>query len=966
MLALVLVVVLSGLPNWAMASPVNSISGLTLSTLQGTITTGKVKIEGLSGGNTFWATPGQGNAELHPEEGSSFSSLADLYSINVSYNPFVPAIAGNTISVVEVDSNNVVVGYTTLVVDATHIGTVQFVETVSADPVMTVGANRGFYSSDLYNSPNPTEFGDIVISDTNVVSFEWRTQFGVTYPYFQALALGTTNVSIEVRDTVTQDKNTRIMQFKVVSSNSKLSDLTIAGQSLAPDFDSNTNNYTVNVSNDTDYVNISPTVAEMNATVKVNGLVVTSGSQSDDIGLSVGATTINVKVTAHDGYTVSNYDLTVNRAKSSNAKLDNLATSVGALDPIFTAGTTDYSLNVNNNVTHIKVTPTVAEINATVKVNGQAVASGSQSDDIELSVGATTINVEVTAQDGMTVSNYEITVNRAKSSNANLDSLATSVGALEPVFTAGTTDYSLNVGNDVTRIKVTPTVAEINATVKVNGQAVTSGSQSDDIELSVGATTINVEVTAQDGITVSNYVVTVTRDASSIADLAGLALSQGTLSPAFAADTTSYSASVVNTISSVTITPTVAESNAIISVSLNDGTATPVISGAASVALALNVGDNTIKVEVTAQNETTKTYTIIVTRAAAITSSPGGGGGGGSPAPSNTPVVSTNGKLTIPSGRTGEVSLDNVITVIIPGGATNKELILTVEKLSNTQSLLPNNEVLASPIYEILKSFSEDFIKPVVLTFTFDPAAVKGNEKAVVFYYDEVKKGWVKVGGKVDGNKISVEVNHFTKFAVMAVSQAEDVTPTDPTATDPTTSVSFSDITGHWAEANIKQAVSSGIVKGYLDGTFKPGKTVTRAEFAVMLMNALKPQVEGVELVFTDKAKIGAWAQKAVAQAVQVGIINGYADGTFSPSAEVTRAEMAVMIAKALGQSNEANAVTSFADDKDIPAWAKGSIAYVKQAGIVNGKGVNMFAPQDEATRAEAVTVLLNMLAQKK
>ncbi|MNR61676.1 hypothetical protein D3C85_1834930 [compost metagenome] len=75
---------------------------------------------------------------------------------------------------------------------------------------------------------------------------------------------------------------------------------------------------------------------------------------------------------------------------------------------------------------------------------------------------------------------------------------------------------------------------------------------------------------------------------------------------------------------------------------------------------------------------------------------------------------------------------------------------------------------------------------------------------------------------------------------------------------------------------------------------------------------------------------------------------------------------MAAMIAGALGKYSEANAtVTSFADDKDIPAWAKAAVAYVKQAGIVQGKGDNQFAPGDPATRAEAVTVLLNMLAQK-
>ncbi|MBB6670415.1 S-layer homology domain-containing protein [Cohnella nanjingensis] len=61
----------------------------------------------------------------------------------------------------------------------------------------------------------------------------------------------------------------------------------------------------------------------------------------------------------------------------------------------------------------------------------------------------------------------------------------------------------------------------------------------------------------------------------------------------------------------------------------------------------------------------------------------------------------------------------------------------------------------------------------------------------------------------------------------------------------------------------------------------------------------------------------------------------------------------------------EANAATGFADDKDIPVWAKASVAIVQQAEIVQGKGGNRFAPQDHATRAEAVTVLLKLLAQK-
>lgn len=346
----------------------------------------------------------------------------------------------------------------------------------------------------------------------------------------------------------------------------------------------------------------------------------------------------------------------------------------------------------------------------------------------------------------------------------------------------------------------------------------------------------------------------------------------------------------------------------------------------------------------------------------------GGGnasGGSGVIMPSDTPVTSTNGTLTLPAGKRGEVSLGDAVKISIPANATNKELKLKIEKLLNTQKLLTDKNVLASPIFEIQKNFSENLDKPVTLTFSFDSASLKGNQKPSVFYYDEVKKSWVEIGGgKVNGSHISVESNLFTKYAVFAVDLATEVPTKDP-SNDTETAVTFSDISGHWAEANIKKAVSGGIVTGYPNGAFMPDKTVTRAEFAVMLMNTLKLQEAGTNLTFTDTAKIGSWAQKAVAQAVHAEIIKGYKDGTFRPEAVITRTEMAAMLANALGQSTVANAATGFADDKGIPVWAKASVAYVNQAGIVQGKGENRFAPQDHTTRAEAITVLMSLQAKK-
>lgn len=153
-----------------------------------------------------------------------------------------------------------------------------------------------------------------------------------------------------------------------------------------------------------------------------------------------------------------------------------------------------------------------------------------------------------------------------------------------------------------------------------------------------------------------------------------------------------------------------------------------------------------------------------------------------------------------------------------------------------------------------------------------------------------------------------------------------------------------------------------GFVSGYPDGTFNPNGPITRAEFTMMLAGALKLEGSSEELVFTDNDQIGAWAKQAVAGTVEAGIVSGYEDGSFRPNAQITRAEMAVMMARTLKLSHEKKATTHFADDGEIPKWAKAAVESIREQGIVSGRSTDMFVANDTATRAEAVTMLLRML----
>lgn len=177
----------------------------------------------------------------------------------------------------------------------------------------------------------------------------------------------------------------------------------------------------------------------------------------------------------------------------------------------------------------------------------------------------------------------------------------------------------------------------------------------------------------------------------------------------------------------------------------------------------------------------------------------------------------------------------------------------------------------------------------------------------------------------------------------------------------------FNDISGHWAKERIEKAAKLGFVDGYEDGSFQPEGNVTRAEFAVMLARALHwPAGGAAQLNFSDSASIPAWASPSIAAAVKSSVVNGYEDDTFRSERPITRAEITAMIVRALGINMDDGQAIGFADAADIPEWAMSSIAAASKAKLIQGRDGNAFVPNDPTTRAEAVTLLLSMLDYQK
>lgn len=179
-------------------------------------------------------------------------------------------------------------------------------------------------------------------------------------------------------------------------------------------------------------------------------------------------------------------------------------------------------------------------------------------------------------------------------------------------------------------------------------------------------------------------------------------------------------------------------------------------------------------------------------------------------------------------------------------------------------------------------------------------------------------------------------------------------------------SAAFTDTVGHWARYDIEVMAALGVAHGTGDRQFSPEAPVTRAQFASFITKSLgiaeaKPAVGS----FKDVPP-GAWYYSAVEAAFAGGLASG-SSGMFNPEANITREEMAVMIARGLaregisGTSGSAGAV--FTDQGDISSWAADSVRLAAAEGVISGKE-GRFAPADNATRAEAVSMLKRMLVR--
>ena len=232
-----------------------------------------------------------------------------------------------------------------------------------------------------------------------------------------------------------------------------------------------------------------------------------------------------------------------------------------------------------------------------------------------------------------------------------------------------------------------------------------------------------------------------------------------------------------------------------------------------------------------------------------------------------------------------ELALGDVIRVSVPVGAMGAWTRYVIEQVKDEQLLQRLFEGGLKPlsdIFEITKNKEGNFVVPIRIRLAFDPSLMTEGQEPAIHYYDDQQQQWVDMGGTVTESFIEVTSGYLTKFAVLAVDSESAEPEASGEPSGPGEQLTLSDIDRHWAEAEIRKGMQAGYVKGYADGTFQPSRPVTRAEFVVMLMNALQPEGQSTALPdFRDAGAVPDWARPSVSQAVQSGLVQGYEDGSF-------------------------------------------------------------------------------------
>lgn len=514
----------------------------------------------------------------------------------------------------------------------------------------------------------------------------------------------------------------------------------------------------------------------------------------------------------------------------------------------------------------------------------------------------------------------KIVISNISSPDADLNKLSVANGTqpltLTPSFDPARTDYQVNVPNEVSSIQIAAEAGKQASTVSVNGRNVTPGGSAD-INLSVGANTVTVLVTAPLTSVTKTYTLVVTRAAG--------ASSGGGIVPSGSS-------------SSASIDPP----------AKMPGAFRAELSGQALTGKAL---EELVTAAKTASNGSVE-YELQLNGASEILAQ----------APKNKPnelslkrdPAARIDTLTLRISeqaqaqlREGQISLNldlGGVRYKLPAGFSTDGGGGLLAKLT----LLPSqgNEAMLQAVSSVLNPGAKPRLSGAIVQFSTNERSAAGTEAFVLPLPDGFDQTQAKnlavfaedAGGKGSVLRGTVQRDAQGRATGLAVNLDGSgrivLLQAEPTITE-----------------------QAGYVQGVSSDSFAPNRAVTRAELAALLNQLSEPSTAtptAIGASFRDLPQ-SSWAASAVARVTEAGWMSGGADDRFRPTDALTRGELAVVLAR-WKQIQAGGNAPSFTDS--IPAWAAEAVASAEREGWIKGYADGSFRAGQSVTRAEAITIL--------
>jgi hypothetical protein len=698
-------------------------------------------------------------------------------------------------------------------------------------------------------------------------------------------------------------------------------------------------------------------------------------------------------------------------------------TDVG-LSPVFSPDTFTYTGNVASNVGSISVTPIARDGAVNLLVNGTKVNNATASAPIQLQTGSNIITIVSTALNGTDTKSYIFTINKGSTLfNANLKTLSIGNADLDQAFNSETTYYTGRVKAAASYVVVTP-FAEDNATVTVNNITVANGGNQM-ISLNVGATPITIVVKSYSGAT-KTYTLQIYRpQPNTNANIKSLTINGASM----VVNGTSIVGTIPTGADNVNVTVTTEDPNSKIDIY---GTVASSGINQALYVRSNNGNYNQFPITVTATDGITqKSYTLFIVRSDTAPGSTTPSTGSGTP--TTTPTVANtvevaNGQINIYDGKGSTSSRKREAA-----GVRSYSVTLETDAIKKA---IDNN---AGRIKEVVVDFSKSTSMDDYIVLNIDgPLTQKLKEKKIPLKLKtlvgavstdmNLLTDWTSGGSITFGKNISLTpkfgdeytpassflyikhtgsvsgtVTPFTiEFALSLLSKNDlalnNVYTYDgntftfvPSSTGESVKIAsgvaagdyivmgsnrtFTDIENHWSVSLINLLSKKQVISGYPDNTFKPDRSVTRAEFTSMLVKGLlekQPVTNTKNEPFSDVNE-DDWFYSVVNTGWKLGLVTGTTPELFDPNRNINREEMAAIAVrtfKLLKATTPAPAtqikttLEKFSDGNQISEWAKGEMTLAIDNKIIEGTGDKQLAPKALATRAEAAAIVFNIIKQ--